>query len=49
MARTQGATNRTSRELRAEAARLNEKADYMDRIAKLTADVAKAAAKRKKK
>lgn len=36
MGRTPGATNRTPRELRAEAQRLMEKADYMEKIAKLT-------------
>ncbi|WP_156172680.1 hypothetical protein [Microbacterium sp. Ag1] len=35
MARTKGATNRTPRELRAEAKRLNEKAKDRERIAKL--------------
>lgn len=34
MARTPGATNRTPRELRAEAKRLNEKADLMEKLAK---------------
>ncbi len=35
MGRTPGATNRTPRELRAEAKRLNEKADLLDKMAKL--------------
>lgn len=35
MPRTPGATNRTPRELRAEAKRLQEKADYMEKLAKL--------------
>lgn len=35
MARQKGAKNRTPRELRAEAQRLIEKADYMEKIAKL--------------
>lgn len=35
MARTPGAKNRTPRELRAEAKRLNEKADLLDKLAKL--------------
>jgi hypothetical protein len=35
MARTPGAKNRTSRELRAEAKRLNEKANLMDKINRL--------------
>ncbi|MGW9111848.1 hypothetical protein [Microbacterium sp. NPDC055683] len=35
MARTPGAKNRTPRELRAEAKRLNEKASYMEKLAKL--------------
>lgn len=35
MARTLGAKNKTPRELRAEARRLNEKADYMEKLAKL--------------
>lgn len=35
MARTPGAKNRTPRELRTEAKRLMEKADYMEKIAKL--------------
>lgn len=35
MARTEGAKNRTPRELRAEAKRLMEKADYMEKISKL--------------
>lgn len=38
MPRTPGAKNKTPRELRAEAKRLSEKADYMDRIAKLKKD-----------
>lgn len=37
MARTLGATNRTPRELRAEARRLQEKAKYKEKIAKLKA------------
>lgn len=43
MARTPGATNRTPRELRAEAHRLLEKADLMEKLAKLK----KAAAKKR--
>ena len=35
MGRTPGAKNRTPRELRAEARRLNEKADYMEKLQKL--------------
>ena len=35
MARTQGAKNKTPRELRAEAKRLNEKASLLEKIAKL--------------
>jgi hypothetical protein len=35
MSRQKGAKNRTPRELRAEAQRLLEKAEYMERIAKL--------------
>jgi hypothetical protein len=37
MGRTPGAKNRTPRELRAEAKRLLEKADYMEKLAKLKA------------
>ncbi|CEG99387.1 MULTISPECIES: hypothetical protein [Propionibacterium] len=35
MARTPGAKNRTPRELRAEAKRLNERANYLEKLAKL--------------
>jgi hypothetical protein len=35
MGRTPGAKNRTPRELRAEAKRLNEKARYIEKLAKL--------------
>jgi hypothetical protein len=35
MARTPGATNKTPRELRLEAQRLNERADYIEKIEKL--------------
>lgn len=35
MPRTKGAKNRTPRELRAEAKRLNEKADYIEKLSKL--------------
>ena len=35
MARTPGAKNRTPRELRAEAKRLNEKANSLEKLAKL--------------
>lgn len=37
MARTPGAKNRSPRELRAEAKRLMEKADYKEKLAKLKA------------
>jgi hypothetical protein len=42
MPRTPGATNKTPRELRAEGKRLIEKADYMEKIAKLNAKAKKA-------
>ncbi|WP_157118117.1 hypothetical protein [Microbacterium paludicola] len=45
MARTPGATNRTPRELRAEAERLLEKAAYIERIEKLKKREADAKAK----
>lgn len=45
MARTPGATNRTPRELKAEAARLLEKAAYLERIEKLKKREADAKAK----
>lgn len=35
MGRTPGAKNRTPRELRAEAKRLTERADFMEKLAKL--------------
>ncbi|WP_279322965.1 hypothetical protein [Ancrocorticia populi] len=35
MPRTPGAKNKTPRELRAEAKRLNEKANYMEKLEKL--------------
>jgi hypothetical protein len=41
MGRTPGAKNRTPRELRAEAKRLNEKANYMEKLAKLKKDTEK--------
>lgn len=41
MPRTPGATNRTPRELRAEAKRLLEKADLMEKLAKLKKEAAK--------
>lgn len=37
MPRTPGAKNKTPRELRAEAKRLNEKANLLEKIAKLNA------------
>lgn len=37
MPRPKGSKNKSSRELRAEAKRLNEKANLMDKIAKLKA------------
>lgn len=45
MARTPGATNRTPRELRAEAERLLEKAAYIERIERLKKREADAKAK----
>jgi hypothetical protein len=39
--RTPGATNRTPRELRAEAKRLLEKAELMEKLAKLKKEAAK--------
>lgn len=41
MPRTPGATNRTPRELRAEAKRLLEKAELMEKLAKLKKEAAK--------
>ena len=41
MARTPGAKNRTPRELRAEAERLNEKANLLERMAKLMKETKK--------
>lgn len=41
MARTPGAKNRTPRELRAEAKRLTEKANYLEKLAKLKKDAEK--------
>lgn len=41
MARTPGAKNRTPRELRAEAKRLNEKANLLEKMAKLKKDAKK--------
>ncbi len=38
MGRPEGSKNRTPRELRAEAKRLNEKANYMEKLAKLKKD-----------
>jgi hypothetical protein len=45
--RTPGATNRSSRELRAEARRLTEKADHKDREAALKKELERERAKRK--
>lgn len=47
MARTPGATNRTARELRAEAKRLLEKADHIDKQAALKKALEQAKSKRK--
>jgi hypothetical protein len=47
MARTPGAKNRTSRELRAEAQRLVEKADHKDKTAVLKKELEQAKSKRK--
>lgn len=41
MPRTPGATNRTPRELKAEAKRLLEKADLLEKMAKLKKEAAK--------
>jgi hypothetical protein len=41
MPRTPGATNKTPRELRAEAKRLLEKADLLEKIAKLKSQTKK--------
>lgn len=41
MPRTPGATNRTPRELKAEAKRLLEKADLLEKMAKLRKEAAK--------
>lgn len=41
MARPPGAKNRTARELRADAARLTEKAKYLDKIEKLKKEAQK--------
>ncbi len=41
MGRTPGAKNRTPRELRAEAKRLNEKANLLDKLAKLKREAEK--------
>ena len=45
--RTPGATNRTPRELRAEAKRLMEKADHIEKTADLKRELEKAKAKRR--
>lgn len=47
VARTPGASNRTPRELRAEAKRLVEKADHIEKTAALQKELEKAKAKRK--
>jgi hypothetical protein len=47
MARTLGAKNRSSRELRAEARRLIEKADHMDKTTALKKELEQAKSKRK--
>jgi hypothetical protein len=47
VARTPGASNRTPRELRAEAKRLVEKADHIEKAAALQKELEKAKAKRK--
>lgn len=47
MARTPGATNRTPRELRAEAKRLLEKADHLEKAAKLKKELERARQMRK--
>ncbi|MEE8737296.1 MAG: hypothetical protein SOI66_00035 [Bifidobacterium sp.] len=39
MARTVGATNKTPRELRLEAKRLTERADYLEKIEKLNKQI----------
>lgn len=41
MARTPGATNKTPRELRAEAKRLTEKAKYKEKLQKLKTEAKK--------
>lgn len=48
MARTPGASNRTPRELRAEAKRLAEKADHIEKTAALKKELEKAKAQRKR-
>lgn len=47
MARTPGATNRTPRELKAEAKRLLEKADHIEKAAKLKKELERAKKLRK--
>lgn len=47
MARTPGAKNRTSRELRAEAKRLEERADHIDKTAALKKELEQAKSRRK--
>ena len=47
MGRTPGATNKTSRELRAEAKRLLERADHIEKTAALRKELERAKAKRK--
>jgi hypothetical protein len=47
MGRTAGAKNRTPRELRAEARRLEEKADHIEKTAALKKELEKAKAKRR--
>ena len=46
MGRTLGATNRTPRELRAEAKRLMEKADHIEKTAALKSELERAKARR---
>jgi hypothetical protein len=47
MGRTPGATNKTPRELRAEADRLRERADHIDKTAELKKQLERAKSKRK--
>jgi hypothetical protein len=48
VARTPGASNRTPRELRAEAKRLTEKADHIEKTNALKKELEKAKAQRKR-